>query len=85
MNGNFETNGSWPFSSEPAEGYGSDPLTRKGEVVISHATSRKFVSIIPGGLKLVSDRSDATRFKNHADAAIKAGELLDAAREKAAA
>ena len=29
MNGRFETSGIFPLSVEPAEGYGSDPATRK--------------------------------------------------------
>ena len=80
MNGHFQQDTLYPLSTEPAEGYGADPLTRTGEAIIVHAAARKFVSIIPGGLQLVSDRKDATRFKDYSAASIKAGKLKEAAR-----
>ena len=58
MNGRFETSGIFPLSVEPAEGYGSDPATRKGEVVITH-TNRKFIKTVEGGHVFVADRSEA--------------------------
>lgn len=83
MNGNFQTDGIYPFSTEPAEGYGSDPLSRKGGAVITHVPSRQFVSIIPGGLKLVETRAEATQFKDYSEASIRAGELKEAERAAA--
>lgn len=83
MNGHFQTDGIYPFSTEPAEGYGSDPLSRKGGTVITHIPSRQFVSIIPGGLKLVKDRGNATQFKDYSEASIKAGQLVEAERAAA--
>lgn len=75
MNGRFETSGIYPLSVEPAEGYGSDPTTRKGQVVIIH-TNRKFIKIVEGGHVLVADRSEASRFDNFSRASLVAAELI---------
>ena len=34
MNGHFQQDTLYPLSTEPAEGYGADPLTRTGEAII---------------------------------------------------
>ena len=81
MNGRFETSGIFPLSVEPAEGYGSDPATRKGEVVITH-TNRKFIKIVEGGHTSVEDRKDASRFDNYSRASLVAADLIEQEKSK---
>jgi len=81
MNGRFETNGIWPLSLEPAEGYGSDPLARSGEVVITH-TNRKFIKLDKHGHTFVADRSAATRFDNYSRASLVAADLIEQEKSK---
>jgi hypothetical protein len=76
MNGRFETSGIFPLSVEPAEGYGSDPLTRSGKIVITH-TNRKFVKVVEGGHTFVEDRKDASRFDNYSKASLAAADLIE--------
>ena len=85
MNGKFETSGIYPLSTEPAEGYGVDPATRNGEVVITH-TNRKFVKLTDDGHDFVEHRGDATRFPDHSAASLAAAKLIERVRgEKLAA
>lgn len=79
MNGKFETSGIFPLSVEPAEGYGVDPITRSGKVVITH-TNRKFIKVLNDGHQFVSDRSKATLFDNYTLASLAAADLIE--REK---
>lgn len=81
MNGRFETSGIFPLSVEPAEGYGSDPATRKGEVVITH-TNRKFIKTVEGGHTFVEDRKNASRFDNYSRASLVAAELIEQEKSK---
>ena len=76
MNGRFETSGIYPLSVEPAEGYGSDPTTRSGQVVITH-TNRKFIKIVEGGHTFVAERSEASRFDNYSRASLVAADLIE--------
>ena len=76
MNGRFETSGIYPLSVEPAEGYGSDPTTRTGQVVITH-TNRKFIKVVEGGHVFVTDRSDASRFDDYSRASLVAADLIE--------
>jgi hypothetical protein len=85
MNAHFERGGTYPLSSEPAEGYGTDPLTRSGKVILTNALNRKHVIVTDDGYELTSDRKEATRFDNHSEAAVKAAELIKVAKEKLAA
>ena len=81
MNGHFETNGIYPLSTIPLEGYGSDPATRSGKVVITHL-NRKFIKVLPeGGHELVEKASDATSYDNHADASLAAVKVLQYAKD----
>lgn len=79
MNAHFERNGIYPLSTRPAEGYGSDPATRSGKVVITH-TNHKFIKVTDDGYEFVADAKDATQFDDHAEASIKAGKLIEHAR-----
>jgi hypothetical protein len=82
MNAHFETGGTYPLSSEPAEGYISDPKERDGKVVLVNALNSKFIQLHEGGgFEYVSDRAAATKFDNHSEAAVTAGRLVAAARE----
>lgn len=81
MNGRFETSGIYPLSVEPAEGYGSDPATRSGQVVITH-TNRKFIKIVEGGHSFVEDRKDASRFDNYSRASLVAADLIEQEKSK---
>lgn len=77
MNAHFERNGIYPLSAVPAEGYGSDPITRSGKVILSHVNG-KHVKLEPAGYSLVEDRTDATKFDDHSVASIAAGKLIQA-------
>lgn len=81
MNGRFETSGIYPLSVEPAEGYGSDPATRSGQVVITH-TNRKFIKVVEGGHVFVEDRKDASRFDNYSRASLVAADLIEQEKSK---
>jgi len=81
MNAHFERNGIYPLSTRPAEGYGSDPATRTGKIVITH-TNHKFIKVTDDGYEFVADAKDATQFDSHADASIKAGKLIAEAQAK---
>lgn len=84
MNGHFETNGIYPLSTEPAEGYSGDPLERSGKVVITH-TNRKFVKLNESeqGYEFVESRTDATKFADYSEASLVAAKLLEKARTAA--
>lgn len=79
MNAHFERNGIYPLSTVPAEGYGSDPLTRSGKVILSHVNG-KHVKLDGEGYVLVEDRKDATKFDDHALASTAAAKLIEAER-----
>ena len=81
MNGRFETSGIWPLSTEPAEGYGVDPASRNGRVVITH-TNGKFIRLTDNGHAFVEHRADASQFDDHAVASLAAGKLIEAERAK---
>ena len=78
--GPIETNANYPLSSEPAEGYGGDPLTRTGKVILTNALNGKHIRVTEGGYEHVADRKDATQFNDHSEAAVKAGQLVTAAK-----
>ena len=80
--GNVESNSNYPLSPEPAAGYGSDPATRNGEVILTNALNGKHIKVTADGCEYVSDRAEATRFADHSVAALKAGELVSAAKAK---
>lgn len=79
MNAHFERNGTYPLSSVPAEGYGSDPLTRSGKVILSHINGR-YIKLDGDGYMLVEERGEATKFDDHSSASLAAGRLVDRAR-----
>ena len=81
--GPIETNTNYPLSTEPAEGYGTDPQTRSGKVILTNALNRKFVIVTDGGHEHTSQRELATRFNDHSEASLKAAELVTAAKAKA--
>ena len=83
MNGHFETSGTYPLSTIPAEGYGSDPLTRSGKVVIKHVNGRH-IKLDGEDYSLVEDRNEATKFADHSAASLVAGRLVNKARANAA-
>ena len=87
MNAHFETNGIYPLSTVPAEGYGSDPLTRSGDVILSHVNGKHVklnndanVVVEGNGYVLVADRKDATKFENHSCASLAASKLIEEER-----
>lgn len=81
MNGHFETNGIYPLSTQPAEGYGSDPLVRGGKVIISHANGKHLqINDSEQGYTLVESREGATKFDDHSIANLEAGKLIAKAR-----
>ena len=81
MRGTPDVGGIFPLSVEPAEGYGVDPLTRSGEVVITH-TNRKFIQVLDDGHRFVSDRKEATRFDNLSRASLVAADLIEQEKRK---
>ena len=81
MRGTSDVGGIYPLSTEPAEGYGTDPASRKGRVVITH-TNGKFIRLTDNGHAFVEHRADASQFDDHAVASLAAGKLLDAERAK---
>lgn len=87
MNGHYETNGLYPLSVAPAEGYGTDPLTRTGEQILSHVSGRhiRVDNTDTGEFTLVEDRKEATKFENHDEACASALALLNKAKAKHAA
>lgn len=78
--GPIEHNATYPLSSEPAEGYGTSPETRTGKVILTNATNGKHVRLTEDGFEHVTDRLEATQFNGHSEAAIKAAELVAAAK-----
>lgn len=74
--GPIEHSNTYPLSSQPAEGYGSDPAERSGNVILTNALNGKHVRLTETGFEHVADRKDATQFGNHAEAALKAAELV---------
>jgi len=83
--GPIETNANYPLSSEPAEGYGADPATRTGKVILTNALNGRFIIVTADGFEHTNVRAEATKFDNHSDASIKAGALVTAAKAKAKA
>lgn len=81
MNPHFERNGIYPLSTRPVEGYGGDPATRSGKIVITH-TNHKFIKVTDDGYEFVTDAKDATQFDDHGAASIKAGKLIAEAQAK---
>lgn len=82
MNGHFETNGIYPLSTQPAEGYGSDPLARGGKVIISHVNGKHLqLNDSEQGYTLVESREGATKFDDHSIASLEAAKLITKARE----
>ena len=84
MNGHFVTNGIYPLSVTPAEGYGSDPLTRTGKQILSHVNGKhvRVDDAEAGTFTLVEDRKDATRFDDLNVASTSALDLITKARTK---
>ena len=78
--GPLEHNANYPLSSEPAEGYGAHPLSRTGKVILTNALNGKHIRVTEGGYEHVADRKDATQFNDHSEAAVKAGQLVTAAK-----
>lgn len=81
MNGHFETGGIYPLSTVPAEGYGSDPLSRSGKVILSHVNG-KHVKFENDGFSLIDDREDASKFADHSAASIAAANLIEKIKAK---
>ena len=81
MRGTSDVGGIYPLSVEPAEGYGSDPATRSGQVVITH-TNRKFIKIVESGHVFVEDRKDASCFDNYSRASLVAADLIEQEKSK---
>lgn len=81
MNAHFERNGIYPLSTRPLEGYGSDPLTRTGKVVITH-TNHKFIKVTDDGYVFVAEAKDATQFGDHSEASLAAANLIKQAEAK---
>lgn len=80
MNGHFETNGIYPLSTIPVEGYNSDPSERTGKVVITHVNG-KFIKVKEGGgHEFVEKAVDSTQYNSHAEASIAAAKLLEHAK-----
>lgn len=76
MNGRFETSGIYPLSTIPLEGYGSEPGSRSGKIVLTH-TNHKFVKVKDDGThKFVEKAIDATQYDSHTEAALAAAKLL---------
>lgn len=86
MNGHFETNGIYPLSTEPAEGYGTDPTTRSGKKILAHVNG-KFVKLddTEAGYTIVVNRAEATQFEDDTVASLAATKLIQTAREAHAA
>ena len=82
--GPIEANTNYPLSSEPAEGYGSDPVGRSGKVILTNALNGKHIIVTEHGYSFTADRKEATKFDNHSEADIKAAELVSAAKAKQA-
>ena len=82
--GPIESNTNYPLSSEPAEGYGSDPVGRNGKVILTNALNGKHIIVTEGGYRFTADRKEATQFDSHAEAAVKAAELVAGAKAKQA-
>lgn len=82
MNAHFETGSNYPLSSEPTEGYGADPLTRTGKVILTNALNGKHIRVTEDGCEHVADRKDATQFNDHSEAAVKAGQLVTEAKAR---
>ncbi len=82
MNGHFESNGIYPLSVTPAEGYGTDPLTRTGKQIISHVDGRhvRVDDAEVGIFTLVDDRKDASRFDDINVASAAALDLITKVR-----
>ena len=82
MNGHFEQSGIYPLSTQPAEGYGTDPLTREGKVIISHINGKHLqLNDSEQGYTLVESRESATKFDDHSIASLEAAKLIAKARE----
>jgi len=75
------------LSVTPAEGYGSDPLTRTGKQILSHVNGKhvRIDDAEAGTFTLVAERKDATRFDNLNVASADAYTLVTKARENHAA
>jgi len=82
--GEIQAGSTYPLSSEPAEGYGSDPVGRNGKVILTNALNGKHVIVTEHGCNFTADRKEATQFDSHAEAAIKAAELVSATKAKQA-
>jgi hypothetical protein len=53
-------------------------------VILTNALNRKHIVINEGGHSYTDDRNEATKFDNHIEAALKAAELVAAAKAKQA-
>lgn len=81
MNGHFETNGIYPLSTAPLEGYNCSPEERTGKVVITH-TNGKFIKVkAEGGHEFVEKAINASQFNDHAEASLAAAKVLQYAKE----
>ena len=82
--GEIEANKNYPLSSQPAEGYGSDPAERSGKVILSNTLNGKHIIVTEHGYSFTADRKEATQFDSFAEADLKAAELVSAAKTKQA-
>jgi len=82
--GEIQAGSTYPLSSEPAEGYGSNPVGRNGKVILTNALNGKHIIVTEDGYRFTADRKAATQFDSHAEAAIKAAELVSAAKARQA-
>ena len=81
MNGHFETSGIYPLSVTPAEGYGSDPLTRSGKQVLAHVNGKHVrIDDAAAGTFTLVDREEATKFDDINIASAGAFDLITKAR-----
>jgi len=83
--GPIEHNSTYPLSSEPAEGYGGKPQERSGKVILTNATNGKHICVTNEGFEHVANRESATKFNDHAEAALKAADLITKIKAKQAA
>ena len=83
MRGTPDVGGIYPLSTQPVEGYGSDPATRTGKIVIAHING-KFVKTTEDGYELVEEAHQGDQFNDHAEASFAAAKLIEKAQAKAA-
>lgn len=82
MNAHYETDGLYPLSISPANGWGNPNPT--GERIIQHVNG-KAIKIVGETHELVSDLTEATRFDNEIEATATASALINKAKAEAKA